>query len=94
MNLQPLGLSLLFDAIFENGPMRLSVILPSMSIWQLSIIIEFSISPLFMITLFPMLVYGPMYAWLQILVFFPIMAGPLITAPFSTIEFSSMCTLP
>ena len=59
-NLLDFGLLFLFEVMVEFGPMRLSVIRSSMSMWQLSIIMEFSISPRLIVVLLPMLVYGPM----------------------------------
>jgi len=58
MSLFPRGRPSLLEVTREYGSIKLSTFLSSVSMMHPSIRIEFSISPLFTVTLFPRLVYG------------------------------------
>ena len=61
MSFFPRGRPSLLEVTREYGPIKLLMILSSVSMMHPSIRIEFSIFPLLTVTLFPRLVYGPMY---------------------------------
>src|SRR3989304_7443789 len=93
-NLLAFGLLFMLDVIVEFGPMRLSVIRSSISMWQLSMMMLFSISPRLIVVLLPMLVYGPMYTLFSMVELSPIIVGPRIIAPSFIVVFSPIETLP
>ena len=71
-----------------------STIAFSVSIFELSIIIEFSIDAFFMVQLLPILVYGPINVLSCITVLSPMIAGPLIRESYDKTTFSPIATFP